>query len=447
MKTTIIYLVFISTLILACKKNKNNTKNTEDTLLTTSISDPSISTNSFLSLSDVHYDSELGITKFCKSCVTGDSLWTRTKAKIEAVAKSKQPKFLVYLGDLPGYDNRTRDNNSHLMLENLRNLDIDIPILYLPGNNDSLVDDYHSFADSNGNTVLSEDATNPNEKWPILNQNSSTTKISNIDFRKEFGFYSVDVNTGGNTLKIIALNTVIFTEKSYHYNSRDNGTVGNDGVSQQQATQIQMRWLEKTLNKIDTTKVLLMMHIPLGKDSHRGKPMWNKKLKYVNINGNTLELQNAFLDEIAKHQSKITGLLNGHTHLDGLKRMYNSDFTNNNELIALSISTPGIAVNHGNNPGFKLFTYNSNTYDLLNFETYFASPTNTLKTGNFKFLKDSSYTFKQAYKVNTPYSTIFNDIKAQEENTIIEHLNSILGVKSNKNLYLHYPSSLNVYRD
>ena len=83
MKTTIIYLVFISTLILACKKNKNNTKNTEDTLLTTSISNPSISTNSFLSLSDVHYDSESGITTFGN--VTGDSLWTRTKAKIEAV--------------------------------------------------------------------------------------------------------------------------------------------------------------------------------------------------------------------------------------------------------------------------------------------------------------------------------------------------------------------------
>jgi len=151
---------------------------------------------------------------------------------------------MVYLGDLPHHEDSMRRTNVQVMLENLGVLNINIPILYLPGNNDSLDGDYHSFTDTSRATPFSTDNKEP---WPILHKSSSSTTVTNIDYNKEFGFYSADVNINGNTLKIIALNTVIFTTKSYDYNSHQvivkgkSKMVGDDGNSQQEATQIQMR--------------------------------------------------------------------------------------------------------------------------------------------------------------------------------------------------------------
>ena len=123
---------------------------------------------------------------------------------------------MVYLGDLPTYIDSERAQNSHTMLENLRGLQIGIPILYLPGNNDSLEGDYHSFTNGSDGSVLKQDkdASNP---WPVINANSSSVKVSGLDFDSEFGFQSVNIQDGTNTLKVIALNTVIFSAKKEKY--------------------------------------------------------------------------------------------------------------------------------------------------------------------------------------------------------------------------------------
>lgn len=407
-------------------------------------------TNKFLALSDVHIDDTLKVNYYGSTYhgVTTDNLWQRTKVKIEAVAKAESPKFMVYLGDLPGYVDQTRPSNAHEMLENLRNLDVAMPILYLPGNNDSLEGDYHSFSNDDKETVLTKDSLKSNP-WPIINSGSSKIKVTNLDdSKKAFGYYSVDLVDGTNTLKVIALNTVIFSNSSSHPYADD------DGVSQQKATQEQMTWFEEKLTSLKTSdRVLIMMHIPIGEDSYGGSQMWKDDLKFIDKLKKKHTLYNGFLDLIAAHQTNIIGLLNGHTHTDGLRRIYKSDAKST--MTSFSVSTPGIAVNHSNNPAFKTFTYDATTFDLLDFETHFASPTihvpysrnNDLKNSDFKFFNDSSYTFKQAYKVSDPKETIFTTLARQTQDSLVKYVNSTLGAKSNQNVKLIYPDAVNVYKN
>lgn len=391
-------------------------------------------TATFLSLTDVHLDSDASVTSYGSD--TGDSLWLRTKEKITQVITDEQPKFMVYLGDLPQHNSFTRQKNVKIMLKNLRTLSKDIPILYLPGNNDALGGDYHSFQygkDTDSTKAknpfsLDEEATNP---WPILNENSTISKITNVDYNSQFGFYAVDLITGGKTLKIIALNTVIFSNSSYY------PYVGDDAVNQQDATQIQMQWFTDTLNAIDvSTNVLVMMHIPPGFDGYSGNYNWKNTLTFTSADGTTHNLQNAFITAISNKRTQIRGILTGHTHYDGLRRIYASKDTT--DLAAISISTPGITVDHKNNPGFKTITYDTTNFELLDFKTYYAVPTKKRhewehnKNSNFKFSTDDaySYTFKGTYNETDQKVSMLQTIKKASTQNIISDMKKILKVKS-----------------
>lgn len=450
MKNSCLYTLLICLLFLGCDKHK-----CEACPECPTIEEPDavMLTNKFIALSDVHVDGDLTETTFGHSnvSVTSEKLWLRTKAKIELTACKENPKFMVYLGDLPGYNDTERRDNTHLMLENLRNLEVDIPILYLPGNNDSLEGDYHSFTNANGNTVLTEDS-DPSNPWPIINKNSSIVNVVNLDFNKEFGYYSVDLVDKGKKLIVIALNTVIFSNSSSH------PYTGDDGVSQQKATQDQMHWFEQKLKGLKVKdRVMIMMHIPPGTDGYDNGSgnygqMWKSTLTYSTKekNGNKVvyQLQDGFIKLLSDYKPNIVGLLNGHTHLDGLRRVYNSTPKQTPEFVTFSITTPGIAVNHNNNPGFKMFTYNPATFDLLDFKTYYASPTNTTKDGAFEYTKDSFYTFRQAYNVIGGTTTIRSTIENSSTDLLVKNMGKTIGVKSNKdvNNTMNLDTALTVYR-
>jgi predicted MPP superfamily phosphohydrolase len=473
MKINSLYLVLLSVLVFACKgktdPQSNPTPNPTEAKAGAQVVLPTKpSTAKFLSLSDVHVDVDLPATTFGSSSisVTSNTLWDKTKAKIESVVTAEAPTFMVYLGDLPGYDDAERRENTHAMLENLRSLQIGIPILYLPGNNDSLEGDYHSFTNSNGNSVLTKDKDSLNP-WPVINVDASKVKVSNLNFKKEFGYYSVDLTDNGNTLKVIALNTVIFSSKvAYNpttgtphpaYNSRQNTqheyVMGDDGISQEQATQYQMTWFEKQLQSLKgTDRVMIIMHIPIGLDGYGGTPMWNTELTYKDLSGKVQPLHNGFVGLISKYASNITGLLNGHTHTDGLRRIYKTatptagQSNDPKDMVSFSVSTPGIAVNHGNNPAFKIFTYDTGTYDLLDFKTYFASPMNTAANGDFQFHQDSTYTFQEVYQVKNR-ETIFKTLAHKSDSEVVQYVNETLGTRSNQDVKLIHDSAVDVHKN
>ncbi|WP_299335306.1 metallophosphoesterase [uncultured Psychroserpens sp.] len=427
-----ILLCLFLVLSFSCKNDKQVEANSlTDTVEEdeTTPSDPL--TANFLTLSDVHLDDSLGMVGY--GSVSGDSIWKRTIRKIDSVSKHEKPRFMVYLGDLPNYYSNITHNIGEV-LKDFRDLDGDFPILYLPGNNDTMKGDYHSFQDGvspNGTTIFSLDDV-PTNPWPIINRNSKTTTISNLDFNKEFGYYSVDLNVDKEVLKVVALNSVIFCRKGRHNHYRPN-----DGVSQDSAAQNQFSWLEKTIDGFDTTdNVLLMMHIPPGRDGHgfNGDNMWNDNLYVTDKNGNSVKVQNGFLDLLKNNQPKIRGMLTSHTHLDGLRRIYAADDnTDPNKLITVSISTPGISLNHNNNPGFKSFEFNITDFELINFKTYYAEPTaktnpESYNNFNFKYIS-KPYTFKDTYKITDPSTSIFTDIKGlKDASSINGYMKQILGV-------------------
>ncbi|WGD34199.1 metallophosphoesterase [Olleya sp. YS] len=440
----VIIICFLWLINSSCKNNPqdnlvSNFTNTKNTTTNNVVIATDSSTSYFLSLSDVHLDSNRGYTKFGRHNDTGDSLWARTKTELEKVIKTQKPKFMVYLGDLPHHEDATRVKNVTLMLEHLRRLDIDIPLLYLPGNNDALGGDYNSFQDSEGKNPFSVNP-NINDSWPVLHDTTGKAKISNMDFNKQFGFYSTDLTIDKDTLKIIALNTVIFTNSYYQ---------SDDGVTQKEAAQKQFSWLENTLSNLNSsTPILMMMHIPPGVDnySHSGL-MWNNWDKIVNKKGDSLYFQNAFLDLVDQNSSQIKGMLTSHTHFDGIRRIYNSTKADDNALIGISISTPGITIGHGNNPGFKLFEYNNNTFDIIDFKTYFAKPTSH---EGFKYFGDT-YTFKNTYNVSDKKSTIYESITTMDSTEIKKYMSEIIAVKSYKTNKIvngyHFYSVMNVLKD
>ena len=53
--------------------------------------------------------------------------------------------------------------------------------------------------------------------------------------------------------------------------------------------------------------------------------------------------------------------------MDGRRRLYSQ----NGKFTAVDISVPGITPGHGNNPGFKLISYNPQNFELMNFTTFY----------------------------------------------------------------------------
>ncbi|MCD2259046.1 metallophosphoesterase [Psychroserpens luteolus] len=390
-------------------------------------------TANFLTLSDVHLDKSQKNVPYGDINSTGIDIWNRTLTEINTVAATVQPKFMVYLGDVPNYfDNTT--GNIRKVFKDLRTLKGDYPILFLPGNNDTMEGDYHSFQDApnpNGVNVFSLDKSTT-DPWPIINRNSTTTKVNNLDFSKQFGFYAVDLIVGTETLHVIALNSVIFCEPTSTHQYIDD-----DNVTQQKAAQKQFSWFEKKLDSYGAKDhVMIVMHIPPGYDGYGQGKMWNDDLYVKNKDSVSYRVQNNFLRVLGNNKGKLRGMLTSHTHLDGLRRLYADDTFYKKDMVALSISTPGISVYHSNNPGFKSFSYDISNFDLIDFTTYYAEP--TAKSGNhhyedqdFKY-QSKSYTFKETYDIKDPKMTIFSAINGMQHRHIINaYTKQILYVNSN----------------
>ena len=329
----------------------------------------------FIQVSDVHFDSKATNTNYGYD--TGVDLWTKTKAKLtELIRQSPAPKFIIYTGDLPAHydcdntcfippDRRaTHNNNITNVLNDLRQLvdGVGIPLLFVPGNNDSLAGDYYSFADEKNKTPLSL-AADPDNEYPALNSGRTFGDAPCIVSNPypQMGYYSARPIDG---LRVIVLNSIIFGHR-YHQ---------VDGVKQVDAGNTQMSWLSTELAaaRLSDEKVLIIMHIPPGKDAyavaHDKTPtqMWAE----LPLTGDNWMTQ--FLSLMGQYQSEITGIFYGHTHMDEVRRLYD---VNGTKITEVAVSAPGVTPQHNNNPGVKAYWYNSSTMELLDFETYYTTPT------------------------------------------------------------------------
>ena len=318
----------------------------------------------FLVLSDIHLHSSLiqdDITP-TGAADTGHDLWDTTQNKLRAVlagsAGFSAPKFIIVLGDLPWHakadikeELKSAHENSGMVLHDLRTLaeNAHIPLIYVDGNNDPWDGDYHPFS-----TKIFEKDALCQTCWPLIHPlvdgNEQATIID--DSKLNLGCYSVYPLGKKGKLRVIALNSGIFSHK---YTDTEHQTADVTTV---------IKWLGVQLEQATAQNefVLMAMHMPPGVDGFKKKDYWRKT-----VTSDGTEVQNAFLDLVDKYHAHIIGMLSSHTHMDGLRKLYNR----NGKMIAVDISVPGITPGHGNNPGFKLISYKRGNFELYNFATLY----------------------------------------------------------------------------
>ena len=328
----------------------------------------------FLVINDIHLNSAVYGTKYGQD--TGTQLWANTKAKLADVIKNQHPEFLLLLGDLPvhGATDAQRRTNVQLVLQQLRTTvdtaDPNLPVLYVPGNNDSLGGNYHSFTDGQGETPFTLDKK---ASWPVLN--ASILDGSHL----AAGYYSAYPLGASKHLLVIGLNTIIFSKRY----------VSDDGISQQTAAQSELDWLKTTLDKarVNHDYVYLAMHIPPGIDAYSQGTMWSHEFSVYNSIRRTQDnVQNYFLDILNANTDRIKGIFTAHTHMDEIRKIYGR--TGIYRLLV--IATPGITPQHLNNPGFKEFVFEQRAYNLLGSTTYYTQPSASV-WGNNLYQFDTDY--------------------------------------------------------
>jgi sphingomyelin phosphodiesterase acid-like 3 len=299
--------------------------------------------------------------------------------------KKRKPRFAVLLGDFLAhryYDQYREysgdskgvkyrqfvDKTFQYLMVNIKKALGNVPIYPVIGNNDA---------------YGSPDCSRPDycviPHGPFLSrltriwQHFLISKQNKQSFQQTFpaaGFYTI-TPPGFKQLRVIALNTSLF---SVHAKGREI-----DPFSQKQ-----LQWLKKTLMRAKRKhqQVLLLFHIPpeinafstLKSRQQAVKMFWRKPL------------QKNFFKVISPAAKNILGVLTGHVHMDGFSLIQLSGARS-----VVDIYTSSVSPIFGNNPGYKLFSWNTKTRALTNYTTYYL-PLN----GDLHWQKE--YSFHQAYQ-------------------------------------------------
>lgn len=322
----------------------------------------------FLFLSDVHLALDIKRTTYGQDA--GTDVWNAFKWKIDSILKSPNPPaFILYTGDMPEhggiYDTILRNKNIDSVLTGLHKMSAvnNIPLFYLPGNNDGLGGDYCLFTDENGRSPFS--LVNGYAPYPYQAFNVSKTPGGNgawmisDDAALTSGYYAAMIMTG---LRIISLNSVIWSHSVC-------GQCTQDCQLQQAAGAKQMAWLEQQLADAANAgdKVYVAMHVPPGADAYESSRNPAKPVMMWNNPG----WQNQFLKAVSQYQQTIAGIFYGHTHMDEFRLLYGDSV--NSAITQVAISCPGVSARSGNNPGFKLVTVDPISKFPIDFTTYYTT--------------------------------------------------------------------------
>jgi len=169
---------------------------------------------SFIAISDIHLDT------------SNTPTWEAAAKTITQIAQGKngnsKPSFILYLGDLPVHsDPRSSAQVANAMreaglaLKGLRGIaeQANIPLLYVPGNNDSYTGDYHYF-----DTTIFKGDTMGAARWPVIPGNKQISHQQNPyigdQSLSQLGCYAAFPLGKDVPLEVVGLNTAMFSLKS-----------------------------------------------------------------------------------------------------------------------------------------------------------------------------------------------------------------------------------------
>jgi len=351
---------------------------------------PPATTATFLALSDIHYVGTANETCGQAGDETDDALWSAAQAEAQRVIQAERPAFAIYLGDLPSHCTPHPDSQFTVALDGLANIaGAGTKLIYVPGNNDSLGGDYYPFADNAGQTPLDRSTA-----WggkPVLNARpGDMIDVSNLS-KGYYAAYAAQATASAPALRVIALNTTIFTAK---YGQRVPG--------RQADSDAQLDWLDAQLKdaRAKKEKVIIAMHVPPGTDGYGGRngdqiiTMWDSGLIYTGQDPDLPPrawVQQVFLQLIASYRAEIIGLLSSHTHYNEIRRLRDCSQTPSRmgAFTELDVAIPSITTDHGNNPSVKLFGYDG-AFEWTENRTYYAPAKSGAGWGG-----DSTFSFDQ----------------------------------------------------
>lgn len=272
--------------------------------------------------------------------------------------------YQLYSGDftLRGYQGFVKKTLQFLTLSIQKKFP-NIPIYPAVGNNDSYDGDYEVVPRGQ----FFGDIANV---WQPLLLDQKNKDIFSREVTAA-GYYSV-ILPHETDHRLIILDSVLFSPRSQ-----------NDDT--EQAAQIELTWLAQQLKMATEQgqKVWLVMHIPVGIDAyiiardpfHAVRPYWHSADMLT------------FLAILNQYSSTITGIFSSHLHMDGFELL------GQNKTIPDSF-IPAISPIHGNNPGFKIYSYDPQTFHLKDYHVYFLNLATSVQDNNWKL----EYDFRQVYQ-------------------------------------------------
>jgi sphingomyelin phosphodiesterase acid-like 3 len=212
------------------------------------------------------------------------------------------------------------------------------------GNNDSYTGDYNIIP----NGVFLHDTANA---WSTLIKDNDNRKSFNASFPVG-GYYAVNL-PGTKKQKLIVLNSVLFSTKI-------------TGPRVDQAAQAELTWLNFQLTQATQQHqaVLLAYHIPMGVNIYA-------MLKHLFGGFNEFwqaKYNSAFKKVLQDYAGTVKGVLAGHLHVDNFQQIKLSSGVE----IPVSV-TQAISPIYGNDPGFKIYTFNANNLELIYCDLYIYS--------------------------------------------------------------------------
>jgi predicted phosphodiesterase len=247
-----------------------------------------------------------------------------------------KPSAILVLGDIVGHNQtpeqvQANEKEVFTQVNQLSKRIGNVPLLYVFGNNDSLIANYGPFQTKDTQQSVYQVAQSTGWVDGFLSTGTQCGKKTKfpciLTEDKINGYYAVFVQP---KLRMIALNSVMFSPR------RTQGVAEEDAIKQ-------LKWFEAQIKEAATHQdsVLIAMHIPAGHNVFDHSVFWEEsdEIKFLQI--------------INDYQKNIIGIVTSHTHMEEMKVIKDSAKKN----IAPILFVPGLSTSHGNMPAAKTFYY------------------------------------------------------------------------------------------
>lgn len=342
---------------------------------------------------------------------TNYALLESTITELRIVAAKDHPHFALFLGDALAHGFRAKyiyyshDTSSEgyyafvaktfaFLSEELKSALPDIDVYPAVGNNDSYTGNYRVVPQGR---FLADTA----KTWSSLIVDEKN-KLSFLHNFPDAGYYAVNV-VGHPDQRILVLNTVLFSPM--HTNAK-----------MKNAAQKELNWLHEELFHAyeKHQKVLLAFHIPVGIDVYKTARSLFKGIQAFWLP----EYSEIFRKELQVYPNNIVAILPGHIHMDSFQVLV----LNQLERIPVSF-TPSISPIYGNNPGFKVFRYKTDSFELQDFDTYYFPLGQRLQAWQ------KEYDFDYVYQANCNNCDVTQGMEAvKPDNKLMQFYEKYYGV-------------------